>query len=314
MDEADEETATLDTSRPFTRADAVAAGITSKMLRGSRFRRIFRGVYVRADVEETPLQRAEAALRLFRGKDAVASHATAARIYGVPLPALPDEHVTVLTAGNRREYDGIRVHLAKETRVRDVGDIQVSSYDRMFVELADLLTLVDLVVVGDNLARRRLITPESLREHCAASTHPSARRAARAAALVRRDVDSPMETRLRLLLVFAGLPEPEVNRKLRDVDGEVRRRFDLSYPVVKVIVEYDGRQHIERIEQWESDLERREEIDDGGWRILVVTSKGIYAHPEETVLRVWRLLRARGLAGTPRVPSSDWRAHFPGRD
>lgn len=69
-------------------------------------------------------------------------------------------------------------------------------------------------------------------------------------------------------MVFAGLPEPAVNRKLLGVDGEVRRRFDLSYPSVKVIVEYDGRQHVERVQQGESDLDRREEFDDDGWRIL----------------------------------------------
>ena len=34
----------------------------------------------------------------------------------------------------------------------------------------------------------------------------------------------PMETRLRMLLVLAGLPEPRVNLTIRDVDGEPVRR------------------------------------------------------------------------------------------
>jgi very-short-patch-repair endonuclease len=82
---------------------------------------------------------------------------------------------------------------------------------------------------------------------------------------------------------------------------------------VRVIVEYDGRQHIEREHSWESDLERREAIDDDGWRILVVTSRGIYREPGRTVVRVWRLLRARRLPGVPNRPSDAWRPHFPGR-
>lgn len=302
----------LDTSRPFTRADALTAGISPKLLRGSRYRRIFRGVYVGASAPETPLLRARAALVLLGDKRAVISHASAARITGVPLPPLPEEHVTVLRPQDRRTYEGVRVHVSKGARVRDVEEMQVSSYDRMFIELAGLLTLVDLVVVGDHLVRKGMITLAELRARCASTPHPHARTAARAAGLVRADVDSPMETRLRLLLLFAGLPEPEVNRKIRDVDGEVRRRFDLSWPTVKTIVEYDGRQHVERIEQWESDLERREEIDDDGWRILVVTANGIYKDPGRTVLRVHRLLRARGLAGVPLSPSTAWRAHFPG--
>ena len=44
----------FDTSRPFTRADALAAGISATMLRGSRFRRLFRGVYISADVPVNP--------------------------------------------------------------------------------------------------------------------------------------------------------------------------------------------------------------------------------------------------------------------
>lgn len=304
----------FDTGRPFTRADAIRAGVSPKVLRGSRFRRIFRGVYVDADVPDSPVLRARAALLLFGDRRAVVSHASAGRIAGVPLPALPDEHITVLRPQDRRQHAGVRVHVAQETRVRDIEGMAVSSYDRMFIELAGLLSLVDLVVVGDNLVRRGLLSPRDLIDACASTRHPSARQAARAARLVRPEVDSPMETRLRLLLVFAGLPEPEVNRKIRAADGEVRRRFDLSYPAVRVIVEYDGRDHVERIEKWESDLERREEIDDAGWRILVVTSSGIYRHPQHTVMRVWRVLLARGLQGLPNRPSRDYLLHFPGRD
>ena len=116
-----------------------------------------------------------------------------------------------------------------------------------------------------------------------------------------------------MLIVLAGIPEPVVNRSVRGVDGEPVRRFDLSWPGVRVIVEYDGRHHVERIEQWESDLERREEIDDEGWRILVVVAHGVYTDPGTTVHRIFRLLRARGLDDLPERPSEDWRPHFPGR-
>ena len=43
----------LDIRRPFTRADALAAGIIPKLLRGSRFRRLFPGVYISAEVPIT---------------------------------------------------------------------------------------------------------------------------------------------------------------------------------------------------------------------------------------------------------------------
>lgn len=80
-----------------------------------------------------------------------------------------------------------------------------------------------------------------------------------------------------------------------------------------MIVEYDGRHHVERIDQWESDLDRREAIDNDDWRILVVTSRGIYREPGRTVDRVWLVLRSRGLPCLPTRPSGEWRAHFPER-
>lgn len=80
---------------------------------------------------------------------------------------------------------------------------------------------------------------------------------------------------------------------------------------MRVIVEHDGRHHIEREQSWESDLARREAIDEDGWRILVVTGRGIHREPGCTVDRVWRLLRERGLAGVPARPGEDWRPQLP---
>lgn len=182
----------------------------------------------------------------------------------------------------------------------------------LFVEMAGLLGLVDLVVLGDAMVRRGLVVPEALVGFCASLAHPSAAASRRAAAYVRRDVDSPMETRLRMLLVLAGLPEPEVNLKIRDVDGDVLRKYDLSYPAARVAVEYNGKVHVLTPEAWEADLERRGAIDDDGWRLLPVISSGVFSTPEQTLRRVHRVLRARGLPGVPLRLSDEWRAHFPG--
>lgn len=301
----------LDTRRPFSRADAIAAGFDPKLLRGSRFRTIFRGVLIDASVPATPELRVSAALVPFH-PSAYASHASAARVHRLPIPTLPDEHITVLDPDHRRTRAGVRCHVAKVGRVRKVGGIRVSDYAQTFVELAELLSLVDLVIVGDNLVRKGRVTPEELIEFCAASAGPAAAAARRAASYVRRDVDSPMETRLRVLIVLAGLPEPKVNLVIRDEYGHPVRRYDLWFERSRTIVEYDGRQHIEREANWESDLERREEIDDAELRILVVTAKGVHAHPERTLLKLQRVLRERGEPGVPSRLSDAWRPHFPG--
>lgn len=309
----DDEAVELDRSRPFTRAEAKAAGLKPKDVRVAGVRRLHRGVYIGADVQLTNLHRIQAALSIVDAT-AFASHASAARLWGLPIPALADEHVSVRIPKLRRRRPGIRCHVHRGAEIQLRHGVRVSTPRQLFVELASLIDLVDLVVLGDAMVKRKLVTPAALIEYCDNSGMPGARVALRAARYVRERVDSPMESRLRMLLVLAGFPEPEVNLTLRDVDGEPLRRFDLSWPVVKVIVEYDGRHHIEREEQWEADLDRREAIDDDGWRILVVIAKGIYTSPEQTVSRVWKVLRQRGLTGLPARPSDDWRPHFRGRD
>jgi hypothetical protein len=296
----------------FRKSDGLAAGLTESELRGPRFRAVFHGVYLSADVTLSPALRAKAALCPFPDS-AWASHASAARIRGVPIPTLPDEHVTVLRAEDRRRRTGIICHLRDGGRIVVVDGVRASSGPQLFVGPAELLGLVDLVIVGDFLVRFRKVKPATLLAFCADSTLPGADHARRAAAYVRERVDSPM-ARLRMLLVLAGLPEPRVNISVTDAHGLPIRKYDLSYPSVKVAVEYDGRHHVEREEQWESDLDRREASDDDEWRILVITSKGIFDNPQRTLDRVTRLLRRRGLAGVPRRLSDDWRAHFPGRE
>lgn len=309
-------TPALDPRRPFTRADAVAAGLEPKLLRGSRFRRLFRGVYVLREVPVSPFVRTQAALVL-HPPTAFASHVSAARVYRLPVPELPSEHVSVGDPADRRTRPGIVSHLASGTTAADIvtyRGVRVAAPFRMFVQLASLLSLVDLVVVGDAMLRVFDIRATRLVQECEASNGRSACAARKAAAFVRDEVDSPMETRLRMLIVLAGLPEPVVNHKIRDEHGNVVIRLDLSYPDLKLIIEYDGRQHAEDTGQWNRDLERREIFDDTQWRILVVTAKGIYREPTRTLARIRRALVNRGCPAVPRQLCEDWRCYFPDRE
>ncbi|GAA1911026.1 hypothetical protein [Nocardioides hwasunensis] len=302
---------TFDPTQPFLRADGLEAGLTDKVLRGPGYRRLFRNVLVSATTPPTPLQRVRGALAL-QCAEAWASHASAARVKGAPIPTIADEHVSVWHQKLRRHHRGVRCHVGDPQGVVIERGVRVSGDVAMFIELSGLLSLVDLVVVGDWLVRRRGVVPEQLVKACERSRHKDARKALAAAHYVRRDVDSPMETRLRMLLVLAGFPEPVVNLVVRDADGEVVRRYDLCYPAAKTAVEFDGRIHVEIVENWEKDLERHADIDDDEWRLIVVISSGIYRDPLRTLRRVHRVLLARGLPGVPRRLGDDWRPHFPG--
>jgi hypothetical protein len=301
----------LDVGNPFTRADARAAGITVKELISSRYQKVFYNLYVSADVVLAPQLRARAALRL-ASHDSYASHHTAAELWGLPVSHDDHTHITVPTHGERLRRRGVKSHLGQCDARRTLRTgIPVSTPEQTFIDLAAVgMNLVDLVVLGDAMLKARLTTISALIEAIEAWHGSGTRLGLRAAKLMREGVDSPMETRVRLLIVLAGLPEPTVNVIVRGDDGSWRMRFDLCYLTQRLIVEYDGRRHAESPEQWERDLYRREELDRMDYRLLVVTSRGIYNEPQRTLERVHDALRERGV----RVPTrfkNDWRRHFP---
>lgn len=163
-----------------------------------------------------------------------------------------------------------------------------------FLALAAHLSLLDLVIVGDALVQQSLVTPAELLKAAVAGRGRGVRRAREAAALVRPGVDSPMETRLSLLLTFAGLPEPTVNVSMLSDEGLWLARPDLSFVAERIAVEYDGRHHIAREAQRAADLPHRERLERHGWRVIVVIATQSYGNPIGVVLRVGAALRERG--------------------
>lgn len=302
---------------PFTPKQARAAGLGRDVLLGSGFHRVMHGLYVSADVPITLDLRARALLDLL-DDDAHLSHHTAAGLWGLWVPDTADLHVCRARGRRHSRLDVVTHSCRHHGDERVAGHIttrkglSLSNPVQCFLELADELSLVDLVVLGDSLVAKRRVTVPQLLERVGSSSGPGIVRARRAASLVRAGVDSPMESRLRMLLVLAGLPEPKVNVVLRDASGEVRRRLDLAYPEFRLAVEYDGRGHLASDEVWDADLRRRDELTSGGWRSVVVVSRGIYRDPRATVDRVDRALRDAGWTG-PRRPTRDWTRHFPSR-
>ncbi len=298
----------IDLDRPFTRAQLRRAGIDPETLRGDDFVQALPRVWVckRAIDHDT---RIRAALVL-HPEGAFASHLSAAEVLNLPVPDRGFAHVTVARHRDRRFRPGLKSHVTKrKRRIIVVRGIPTTDPIQTFIDCAGCLSLVDLVILGDALARRYKITARRLRKACAASTDYYAAAALRAATLVRDGVDSPMETRLRLLIVFAGLPEPTVNLLMLNDDGSLRRRIDLCYLAIKLIIEYDGRQHAEDTAQWKRDLDRREELDDEQYRVLVVTAAGIFQEPLRTLQRVRRQLVERGMPDVPEI-GDGWKEHF----
>lgn len=303
--------APLDPRTPFSRADARSAGISVRELLGPRFQRLFHDNYVAADVKITVALRARAAL-LLCAEGSYASHQTAARLFDGIVPQDPDVHVSVPDDGYRPRRTGVKAHVANtDAEVVVHRGIRTSSARQCVLDVAGRLGLVDLVVLGDSLVKAGHVSPEELVDAADRWRGHGAKLARRAMRLVRRSVASPMETRLRLLIVLAGLPEPVVDHHLLDEAGNVRYRLDLSYPQWQIAVEYEGRQHAESSQQWQHDITRRETLDVLAWRLIVARAPDIYTDPAALLDRIIAALRDRGVMDV-RIRSQEWRRHFPG--
>lgn len=290
---------------PFSRAEAREAGISDRRLNGSEFRRILFGHYLPAEVTPRPVHAIRAALKC-HPPDAVATHFSASQLRGAPVPDHPEVHVTVRDAKDRRRRRGLRCHALAidEADVRVLAGVRISSPCRMFVELARYLSLVELVVLGDWLVQNRHINVPMLRSYCRRSLEQYADRATRAAAYVRLGSESPRESRLRLLIMLAGLPVAHPNQVVV-VDGR-SFRIDLAFPA-KVALEYDGDWHDDD-GQRKLDEERRALLEKAGWTFIVVRKDELYADPGGLIVRIAAALRRRGVAVGPL--RDDWRPHF----
>jgi hypothetical protein len=95
--------------------------------------------------------------------------------------------------------------------------------------------------------------------------------------------ESPMETRLRWLLPQAGLPCPEVQVDLHDSAGRFVGRADLYYPAARLVIEYDGANHRDRLVE---DNRRQNLLFRAGFRLLRFTAADLGQHPETIVALV----------------------------
>jgi hypothetical protein len=116
------------------------------------------------------------------------------------------------------------------------------------------------------------------------------RRVDHALDLLEPRAESPMETRLRLLLSFAGLPRPAAQYVVRDDEGDFVARLDLAYPAERVAVEYDGAFHWD---QRRADDRRRDALRALGWTVLVVSGQDYYQSPESIIAKVRTSLARR---------------------
>jgi len=274
---------------PFTVREAHALGISRDRLRSASFRRLGAGLYRWAGLKEGPLVILGAMAKRIPADAAFSGH-TAAWLHGLDVAPYDPIEVTIPgpTSGHRARALVRRAGLDRSQIVMRRG-LPTTSALRTAADLGGRDPITEGVVAADAFLHAELVTIEELCVFIA--EHPHAKGIAR----LRRVVDlaeprseSAMETRLRMLLVLAGLPRPEAQASLLDDRGRFVARTDLFYRAQRLAIEYDGGNHRDRLV---ADNRRQNRIIEAGYRLLRFTAADVYVMPDLVALRVRDCLR-----------------------
>ena len=281
---------------PFTRATAEEHGFTGEMLRGARFRRLTREVYVAASTLLTYEVICRAACLAI--PEGALSHASAAAAHGLPLGVrereLTSAHLTVPVAASRSRHGVATCHF-EDLPVGQVVESSVgpaTSPARTFLDRAAELDLPDLVALGDAIVGRGCA---SVGELSAVVAWGWGRRGvvnARAALpLLDGRSRSAMESRTRAVLVLGAARRPRSTPTSSTPTATGWRPPTWCGGQAKLIVEYDGRVHLTE-KQRRVDMQRRNLLTEQGWTIIHVTADLVLQRPWQLIYLVKSQLAA----------------------
>jgi very-short-patch-repair endonuclease len=255
-----------------------------------RWCRVVRGAYARRTVRIDPATRL-AAVRLVTGSEVTGCLHTAAALHRFGV--VDDDVVHLIRPGlpSVRSGPDVRVHRVSldPSDVELVDGLRVTSAARTAADLARVLPRPDglavldaaLTVTDRGAVRTVLDRGAGLR---------GVRNARALLELADVGAESPMESRLRLCVLDAGLPRPSTQYW---VDG---CRLDLAWPCCRVGAEYDGAVHDARA-AIRADRARHNRLRELGWEVFVFTDVDVYRRPERVAALLRHALAARvGLA------------------
>ena len=273
------------TKAPFTVDEALRAGVTRRQLRGASWRRMGSGFYVWAGLPDHPMLRLLTVQRRLPTGSAF-SGCTAAWLHGLDLAPCDPVEATVPNPIDISLRAGVAIRRAKLTsgEVVRLNGVHATSILRTLLDVARYQPLVEAVVAMDAALHKKVVSPGQLRAYVAAKGgHRGFARLDRVVGLAEPATESPMETRLRMVLVLAGLPRPAVQVPIHDQRGRYLGRPDLYYASSRLGLEYDGASHRGNLA---SDVQRQNRLLATGIRLLRFTATDVRNAPDLIVRQV----------------------------
>ncbi|GAA3832123.1 hypothetical protein [Nocardioides panacisoli] len=260
----------LPADRPFTTAEALAAGLTYDQLRvliaKGALRHPIRGVYVAARVPDSIALRCQC-LRLVVPEDAVVVDRHAGWLHGAEMVLAPNEHIHLepvrlfLPAGRGR----LRNHLAdsgertfRTDDLMEIGGLRVTTPLRTALDLGRHRWPDRSLAAMDQMLRLKSFTKEELINGV---ERFRGARWVRTLRLMVEHVDgraeSPPESVMRLRWIETHLPYPTPQIEVWD-GPDFLARLDLGNEESRYAAEYDGAEWHSSPEQRAHDRRRRE--------------------------------------------------------
>lgn len=223
------------------------------------------------------------------GLEGVASHTSAARVWGIELLGDAGCEVTVGRDRSRASWPGVEVHRRRlpDEDVRVLDGLRVTSPVRTVLDLCLTSPLTAAVASADAAVRAGVVALADLRRACARM--PSGRersRVARVLHLVDPRSASVLESVCRVLFVEAGLPAPSTQFEVRRLDGRLLGRVDFAWLEHRLVVETDGYAfHADRV-SYRADRRRTNSLVLEGWRVLRFSYEDVLHAPATVVAAV----------------------------
>ncbi|MDQ6753946.1 MAG: endonuclease domain-containing protein [Actinomycetota bacterium] len=294
--------------RPFTLAEALALGVSRGRFRNRSLKSLGRGIRS-PEIAELQVSHLARAYSLVTELSA-ASHHTGAWTWLLPRPFQPKElamiHITRPAGSAQMRRPGVIAHrsLLLPGEVTVVDGMRVTTRARTWLDLAEMLSIDELVVIADHLVRIPRPYFEGRSEPYATKAELSAmierhkgkrgvRKARAALELSRVGADSAPETELRLAVFRAGLPDPLVNEPINDGWATFVPSPDLSYREYKIAVEYEGGIHADP-EKVDNDIRREERYRAAGWTQIRISKRHMKNGAREAVNKIREALIQAG--------------------
>jgi very-short-patch-repair endonuclease len=232
------------------------------------------------------------------GRDAVASHHSAALVHGINLLNEPADTVALTrppakrTSGRRS--DGIVFHAAElpADHVTSRYGLLVTTAPRTVVDLAREAPFREAVVAADSALQAELTTKgELLAVAGVCGRWPGIQQARRVIEFSDERAESALESCARVALAEAGLEPPELQVTIHGPDWSYR--VDLCWPKRRVIAEADGLAKYNSRSDLARQFERDRLLRDVGYQVIHFTWHELMNTPEVVMGRIRAAIAAR---------------------